>query len=136
MNHNIGSFVEDKIISVEAAPSKNQTQIVDGFYVHTNHFILPEMTDIPIDPSVLESSESRFNILTSKYNAFADKPDLVTGELITSFLSSHDGAPLSPCVHDHGGASTLAHSVFDFDQKTWKLYFSNPCLNNSKMYTL
>ncbi|MCD4773008.1 MAG: C45 family peptidase [Bacteroidales bacterium] len=136
MNHNIGSFVEDKIISVEAAPSKNQTQIVDEFYVHTNHYILPEMTDIPLDPSGLESSESRFNVLTSKAQAYADKPDEVTGELITSFLSSHDGAPLSPCVHDNNGASTLAHSLFDFDKKTWNLYFSNPCLNNAKLFNL
>ena len=135
MNHNIGSFVEDKIISVEAAPLKNQTHVVDGFYVHTNHYILSEMTDIPIDPSGLESSESRFNILTSKAQAYADKPDEVTGELITSFLSSHDGS-LPPCVHDHGDASTLAHSLFDFDKKTWNLYFSNPCLKNAKLFSL
>lgn len=135
MTHNIGSLVENKIITVEAGPSKNQSHNVDGFFVHTNHFILPEMTDIPIDPNGLESSESRFNILTSKTQTYVDKPEIVTGDLITSFLSSHDGT-LPPCVHDHNGASTLAHSLFDFDKKTWNLYFSNPCLNNSKQYTL
>jgi len=132
MTHNIGSFNENKIVSVEAAPSKNESHNVDGFYVHTNHFILPEMLDIEIDPTGLPSSESRFNKLTELSDAYADKPNEVNGDLITAFMSSHD-AEIPPCVHDHGGASTLSHSVFDFQEKSWKLYYSNPCLNNSKI---
>jgi len=131
MTHNIGSFNENKIVSVEAAPTKNQSHNVDGFYVHTNHFILPEMLDIELDKKGLPSSESRFNKLTELSGAYADKPDEVNGDLITSFMSSHD-AEIPPCVHDHGGGSTLSHSVFDLQEKTWKLYYSNPCLNNSK----
>ena len=131
MTHNIGSFNENKIVSVEAAPTKNQSHNVDGFYVHTNHFILPEMLDIELDKKGLPSSESRFNKLTELSGAYADKPDEVNGDLITSFMSSHD-AEIPPCVHDHGGGSTLSHSVFDLQEKTWKLHYSNPCLNNSK----
>ena len=134
MTHNIGSFNENKIVSVEAAPSKNESHNVDGFYVHTNHFILPEMLDIEIDPGGLPSSESRFNKLTELSGAYPDKPNDVNGDLVTSFMSNHD-AEIPPCVHDHGGASTLSHSVFDFQDKSWKLYYSNPCLNNSKIIT-
>jgi len=134
MTHNIGSFNENKIVSVEAAPTKNQSHNVDGFYVHTNHFILPEMLDIEIDPNGLPSSESRFNKLTELSSAYADKPNDVNGDLITGFMSSHD-AEIPPCVHNHGGASTLSHSVFDFQEKNWKLYYSNPCLRNAKTYT-
>lgn len=132
MTHNIGSFNENKIVSVEAEPSKNESHNVDGFYVHTNHFILPEMLDIVIDPGGLPSSESRFNNLTKLSDAYSNKPNDVSGDLITGFMSSHD-AEIPPCVHDHGGASTLSHSVFDFQEKNWKLYYSNPCLNNSKI---
>ena len=132
MTHNIGSFNENRIVSVEAAPTKNQSHNVDGFYVHANHFILPEMLDIVIAPSGLPSSESRFNKLTELSDPYADKPNDVNGDLITGFMSSHD-AEIPPCVHDDGGASTLSHSVFDFQAKNWKLYYSNPCLNNSKI---
>ena len=131
MTHNIGSFNDNKIVSVEAAPSKNESYNVDGFFVHTNHFILPEMLDIEIDPGGLPSSESRFNKLTELSSAYADKPNYVNGDLITGFMSSHD-AEMPPCVHDHQGGSTLSHSVFDFQDKSWKLYYSNPCLGNSK----
>jgi len=135
MTHNIGSFEENKIVSIEAAPSKNQSHNVDGFYVHTNHFILPDMLDIVINPAMLPSSESRLNTLTQLSEPYADKPDEVSGELITGFMSSHD-AELPPCVHDHDRGSTLSHSVFDFQQKNWKLYYSNPCLNNAKTFDL
>ncbi len=135
MTHNIGSFNENKIVSIEAAPSKNESHNVDGFYVHTNHFILPEMLDVEIDPSGMPSSESRFNKLTELSDAYAEKPNDVNGGLITSFMSSHN-AEIPPCVHDHGGASTLSHSVFDFQKKNWNLYYSNPCLNNTKLYKL
>ncbi len=132
MTHNIGSFNENKIVSVEAAPTKNQSHNVDGFYVHTNHFILPEMLDVELKQSGIPSSESRFNKLTELSNAYTNKPDDVDGDLITSFMSNHDAA-IPPCVHDHDTASTLSHSVFDFQEKSWKLYYSNPCLNNSKI---
>jgi hypothetical protein len=132
MTHNIGSFVENKIVSVEAAPNKNQSKIVDGFLVHTNHFVFSNMKDIIIDENSLPSSVSRFNKLTTMSNAYANKPSDVNGELISSFLSSHEG-DFSPCVHDRAGASTLCHSVFDFQNKSWKLYFSNPCMSNSKI---
>ncbi|MBI9038174.1 MAG: hypothetical protein JEY97_08590 [Bacteroidales bacterium] len=133
MTHNIGSFDENKIVSVEAAPTKNQSHNIDGFFVHTNHFILPEMLDIDIDPGGLPSSESRFNKLTELSGAYTDKPNSVNGDLITSFLSNHD-AEMPPCVHDHNGASTLSHSLFDFQNKTWKLFYSNPCLGNYRNY--
>ena len=145
MTHNIGSFNENKIVSVEAAPSKNESHNVDGFYVHTNHFILPEMLDIEIMPNGIPSSVSRFEKLTTMSDEYADKPNDVNGNLITSFMSSHEGE-LPPCVHNHSDplpnpppvhppptASTLSHSVFDFQEKSWKLYYSNPCLNNSKI---
>jgi isopenicillin-N N-acyltransferase-like protein len=135
MTHNIGSLSENKIISVEAAPSKNQSYNVDGFYVHTNHFVLDNMQDIELDPDGLPSSDSRFNKLTELSNAYKDKPNDVNGNLITAFMSSHD-AEIPPCVHDHSGASTLSHSVFDFQEKNWKLYYSNPCLGNSKLFSV
>ncbi len=133
MTHNIGSFDENKIISIEAAISKHEQYDVDGFYVHTNHFILPEMLDIEIDEGSLSSSESRFNELTSESDGYVDKPDKVNSELITMFLSSHNGE-YCPCTHNSHDASTLANAVFDFSDRNLKLHYSNPCLGNIKNY--
>jgi len=135
MTHNLGSFQENKIVSVEAAPSKHEQHEVDNFYVHTNHFILPEMTDIPLDEGTLPSSISRFDVLTAEAEPYANNPAAVAGGLFTEFLSSHEGE-YSPCVHDHGGASTLGHAVFDFQNKNLKMYYSNPCLRISKTYNI
>ncbi len=136
MTHTIGSIPERKIISVEAAPDKHETKIIDGFYVHTNHFVLPEMLDIALDPGGMPSSTSRFDILTQDTQAYESKPELVNSDLLTRFLSGHQGADVPPCVHDVHGASTLAHAVFDFDNSQWKLFYSNPCLNNTSSYGL
>ena len=133
MTHNIGSFEEKKIVSIEASPLKNEKYDVSDFYVHTNHFILPEMLDVEIDEDSLPSSTSRFDILTSESAPYSNKPEAIESDLFTRFLSSHVGE-FSPCVHDNGGASTLAHTVFDFEERTWKLLYSNPCLGNSITY--
>ncbi len=135
MTHNIGSLDEQKIVSVEAAPAKNHKHEVDGFYVHTNHFIQADMLDVDIDPNTLGSSKSRFDVLTSESEQFADKPDDINSALFTEFLSSHDGV-FSPCAHEHEGAGTLAHAVFDFETRDMKIYYSTPCLGNEKTYSI
>ncbi|MBE0648859.1 MAG: hypothetical protein IH596_13900 [Bacteroidales bacterium] len=135
MTHNLGSFLENKIVCVEAAPSKHEQHEVDNFFVHTNHFILPEMTDIQLDEGTLPSSISRFDVLTAEAGPYSDNPSAVSGGLLTGFLSSHEGE-YSPCVHDHGGASTLGHAVFDFQNKNLKMNYSNPCLGISKIYNI
>lgn len=95
------------------------------------------MTDIPQDPEGFESSYGRFDTLTGLYENYLNSPqEEVSGELLTSFLASHENAPNCPCVHQNGAGSTLAHSVFDLENRNWKLYFSNPCYNNSKNFKL
>ncbi|MBU3927514.1 MAG: C45 family peptidase, partial [Bacteroidetes bacterium] len=135
MTHTLGSFQENRIVCVEAAPSKHEQHEVDNFFVHTNHFILPEMTDIPLDEDTLPSSISRFDVLTDETKPFVGNQEGVTNGLFTEFLSSHDGE-YSPCVHDHGGGSTLGHAVFDFQDKNLRMNYSNPCLGISKKYNI
>ncbi len=135
MTHNIGSFTEKRIISVEAAPTKHQAHEVDGFYVHTNHFILPEMMDIVIDSESMPSSLSRFDVLTALAEQNTVPDENVSNELFTQFMSSHNGE-FPPCVHNTHDSSTLAHAVFDFDAQNWKLLYSNPCLGNARTFPM
>jgi len=92
-------------------------------------YYVDELQGIEIKEEGKPSSESRFDKLTAMSDENADKPNDVNGNLTTGFMSSHAGE-LPPCVHDHDTASTLSHSVFDFQEKNWKLYYSNLCLKN------
>lgn len=129
---NIGSFNENKIISAEVMPGKYEIHEVDGFYAHTNHFVLTTMVNQSV---ISENSVNRRNMLISKSSEFANRPGEVSGDLITGWMSSHDGYPDAVCVHLDGGL-TVAHSLFDFQNKTWKLYRGNPCNNAYKTLTL
>ncbi len=120
---NIGSFNENKIISAEVMPGKHAFHIVDNFYAHTNHFVLPTMNELSLET---ENSIARRAFLMNEYDNYVNKPDEVTADLITNWMSSHDGYPNAVCVHLDGGL-TVAHSMFDFQNKTWKLYRGNPC---------
>jgi len=129
---NIGSFTENKIISAEVMPGKYEIHEVDGFYAHTNHFILPTMEG----SSVVDSnSVKRRELLLNKSTLYANRESEVNSDLITGWMSSHDGYPDAVCVHLDGGL-TVAHSLFDFQNKTWKLYRGNPCNNAYKTLTL
>ncbi len=133
MTHNIGSFIEKRIISIEAAPEIKSEKEINGMYVHTNHFIDDATKEIAQDENVFPSSYGRFDTLSNNSAPYAEQPDDIHNELFTELMSSHEGA-YTPCVHDQNGSSTLAHTVFDFQEKNWKLYYSNPCLGRMNTY--
>jgi predicted choloylglycine hydrolase len=129
---NIGSFKEKKIISAEVMPGKYEIHEVSNFYVHTNHFVLPTMEGLSV---VDNNSVNRRNMLINKSGEYTSKPGEVNSDLITGWMSSHDGYPDAVCVHLDGGL-TVAHSLFDFQNETWKLYRGNPCNNAYKTIKL
>lgn len=129
---NIGSLKEKRIVSVEVMPGRSEVNEVEGFYVHTNHFILPTMKGSSVDN---ENSLIRRETLLTKSEEYNNKANEVDGDLITSWMSSHDGYPNAVCVHTAQGV-TLVHAQFDFQNETWKLYRGNPCNNAYKTLTL
>lgn len=129
---NIGSFKENKLISVEFMPGKSEVYEVSEFYVHTNHFVLPTMESLS---TVDDNSLIRRDTLIAKSNNYKNKPNEVNGDLITGWMSSHDAYPNAVCVHLNGGL-TVAHSLFDFQNQTWKLYKGNPCAGAYKTIKL
>lgn len=129
---NIGSFKEKKIISAEVMPGKYEVHEVENFYAHTNHFVLPTMAGLSVED---ENSLQRRSTLISKSSNYKNKPSEVNSDLITGWMSSHDGYPNAVCVHLDGGL-TVAHSMFDFQNETWKLYRGNPCNNAYKTIKL
>lgn len=127
-HYQVGSFSENKIVSVEYCNDINESKDLSGFYVHTNHLILPSMKDIPQD---LDSTTiARFNVLTSYANEYENKIGEVDPDKMISWLSNHEGYPHSLCAH--GDAATIVSTVFDFQDKSWRLYRGNPCLGHYK----
>ncbi len=124
---NIASAVDQKIVSIEVAPSKFYLQEVDGWFVHTNHFFQPGMDSLCFDDP---NSLSRYQVLTSLVDGESTKSTTIEGNTLTEFLSSHENAPDSPCAHGVSNGitgQTLGSTLFDINAQTWRISYNNPC---------
>jgi isopenicillin-N N-acyltransferase like protein len=132
-NVNIASKMDGKMVTIEVAPSAFFLQEVDGFFVHTNHFYQEGMESLSVPDG---NSISRYSVLKGLTDGYASKLNLVEGDLLTEFLSSHEGAPDSPCSHGGEGvaqAQTLGSTLFDIEAGTWRISYLNPCENKFQM---
>lgn len=130
---NIASVNDQKMVSIEAAPSKFYLQQVDGWFVHTNHFFQPGMDSLCVDD---QNSTSRYQVLTSLVNAEGSKSTTIDGDRLTYFLSSHENTPDSPCAHGANNGitgQTLGSTLFDVNVGTWRIAFNNPCEKKFQM---
>ena len=138
-HYNIGSLHEKKILSVETSASANAVREVEGLYVHTNHLVLPGMTEIPQDTEYVGSSSmSRYRVLQAKASSVADRLDEVDEASLLAMLSSHESAPYSPCRHptEEVSGATLGTAVFDISGESQRLLVSNPCGGLSGPFSL
>ena len=131
-HYQIGSFTENKITSVEFTPDNSESKDLNDFYVHTNHLILPTMRDLPQAPD--STSQTRFDILSAYAKEYKNRIDEVTPDKMVEWLSDHSGYPDYVCVHE--GGTTVSSTVFDFQDKSWRLYKGNPCLGYYKTIRL
>jgi hypothetical protein len=113
---------------------------VEGFYVHTNHFLHPAMVEgaetgtRPFDVPYI-SSTTRMEVL-SRAIENGGEPSDVSG--ILGLLSLHDRRPYSPCRHPEGDVHgvTLGTAVFQSPEKSMTLYHGNPCLRFRREYDI
>jgi len=127
---NLASVKEKKIVSIETSLDRQEPYEVRGLYVHTNHLLLPGMRDVPQDiDTVGGSSFSRYKVLTAIKAEYDKRLSEIGGADLVKALSSHDGAPYSPCRHPQGQlhGQTLACSLFDLNDGSWTFYPGNPC---------
>jgi len=134
-HHNLASFREKKILSVEVTPYSHQIFEPASIYYHTNHLILDETKTLPQNTNYVNSSSmTRYNVITKKIDELPE-PDKVMEKDVIEILSSHKGAPYSPCRHPENDVTgrTLATAQIDIIDKKMKIYKGNPCIayNNS-----
>lgn len=130
---NIASKNDGRIVSLEVSPSTHYREEVNGFFVHTNHFIQPGMTEFTLSNP---NSESRLQVLKELTGAYQNRLDEVTGDLLTEFLSSHEQWINSPCSHgdaENHISATLGSTLFNVTAGTWRISYNNPCNKKFQM---
>jgi len=132
-HYQVGSFIENKIKSVEFTTGASEEKELNGFYVHTNHLILPTMKDLPQHPD--DTTYNRYDILSAYAKEYKNRIDEVTPDKMVEWLSNHDGSPNYVCVHGDDSV-TVSSTIFDFQDKSWRLYKGNPCYGYYKTIRL
>lgn len=136
-HYNLGSRAEGKILSVETTAEESAFHEVSGLYLHTNHLLLPGISQSPQDAEYVESSSmSRYRVLRAGVQRLSDRVDDIQGAELVKLLSSHESAPYSPCRHPTGevGGATLGNALFDLGKGSLQLVFSNPCQGRATPY--
>jgi len=129
-HHNLGSFTELKMISLEVSPSETSIYEPNGIYCHTNHLVLEETKNCPQDTAYVNSSSmSRYEVLEKEIDETGDQ-DHFTRDRALQMLSSHEQKPWSPCRHPEGDVNgrTLGTVLFDINKREMLVYKGNPCV--------
>ncbi len=129
-HHNLGSFEENKYISIEATPDGFEVIRPEGLYFHTNHLILKETKNYPYEEKIYreKSSISRYETIKEELENLKENLDFKSSFQI---LSSHKREPFSPCRHPKGEVEgqTLCTANYDFVNKKVEFYRGNPCIS-------
>lgn len=142
-HHNLGSLAEGRLFSIEtvAHPRPFHDVIeVEGFFLHTNHFVHPAMGggdpegDRPFD-RIDVSTRTRWEVLT---RAVREERVPATAADFMALLSLHEGGPYGPCRHPEGKVRgvTLGAGLFDSSVPGMTLYHGNPCEGRAARYAI
>lgn len=107
---NIASADEGRLVGIEVTPFTFYLKEVQGFYIHTNHFVQPGITGNTVENV---NTISRYEVLENLSGGYSSRLEEVTGDLLTEFLSSHDqwiNSPCSPASDRHARRATQLRS--------------------------
>lgn len=104
-----------------------------GSFVHTNHFILPEMLKYEKrTKEMMKNSLTRLEFMKENFEAKKGSIDIA---YIESLLSSHENGVDAVCVHERdGNHSTIASTVNCLSDNVMLAAKGNPCVNGYKEY--
>ncbi len=131
-HHNLASFPEGRLISLETIPGRYNALAIEGVFVHTNHLIHPEMDQAP--DVQYRSSKTRMRVISE---AIGKKGEPATAGDMIALLSLHEGKPYSPCRHPLGDihGATLGTALFEGPEAAMTLYHGNPCRAVARRYS-
>lgn len=116
------------------ATCSSETEIATPWYVHTNHYLSPDLQSLE-DPELdRRSTEHRLRRATER---FRDNTEALTPERLRQLLSDHDGDELCICRHGEGRAArSCAFVVADPVQRCLWTSLGPPCEGSLQRFSL
>ncbi len=105
---------------------------IDGYHVHTNHYVAPWMRKFEYDPTRISCSLIRYNRANRLLKNNVGK---ITVEKIKEFLSDHVNHPQSICRHGKRIKTTFS-IIINLNTLTMWLAKGNPCEVKYNEYNL
>lgn len=120
------------ILSYELDSNGFAYKLTKNCFVHTNHFLLPEMEKYE-RRSIEQRKNSICRLETMKTKLEENKGNVDEG-VLKNILTSHENGIDSICVHNHNGSSTIASMINCLDEGKMLVSKGNPCINGYKEY--
>lgn len=119
-NYNIGSLTERRVVSVEVAPQRHHVREVQGYYVHTNHYVELHEQKQEISPS------SRIRL--ERARALCREQPPVNARNVLALLGNQTDRDF-PIYRDAtlpDADATLCSALFDLDKRELQIYWDDP----------
>ena len=129
-NYNIGSLPERRIVSVEVSPERHYVHEVQGYYLHTNHYL--ELNDQK--QKITLSSRKRLE--RSMILCRATFP-INSGHVLALLSDQTDrDYPIYRDATLPDDNATLCSALFDLDNRQLRIYWDNPVREPEKYIQL
>jgi hypothetical protein len=124
--YNIGSLPERRIVCLEVAPDQHHKHEVQGFYVHTNHYLQLDDVEQTIGPS----SRARYQRASALCERnLPTEPTQVLAVLGDEIDSEY---PIFRTATASNGGATLCTALFDLDQRELRIYSGHPVRDSDR----
>jgi isopenicillin-N N-acyltransferase-like protein len=131
--NNLISHANGGMVNVEgSATDYDLLWAVDGWTVHTNHYLSPRMRRYEARSDDLAGSISRYERAVA---LIRHRPGPVTVEMLQEFLADHAAVPTSVCVHG-SEVKTVFGVVIDLYRQMMWLAKGNPCQGSYQEFRL
>jgi isopenicillin-N N-acyltransferase like protein len=101
----------------------------NGFLIHTNHFLAPDLKCFDTQPKANPDTLLRFDLLTRRAAALQN----ITAAAVLKIMASHSGASDAVCCHHNPATEiaaqyeTLSTVVIDLVKQTLDVHAGGPC---------
>ena len=119
-NYNVGSLAERRMVAVEVSPEHYRVSEIQGYYLHTNHYL--ELKDVAqeVTPS------SRRRLARARSLCRDTPPENATGVLELLGDQKDREFPIYRDATLPDDNATLCSALFDLDNRQLRIYWGNP----------